>query len=501
MSGAVKQLAVVAVAVAVASFTGGAGGFFATSLGVGATTATVLGSIAGAVVAAVAGKAIGLGKVNIEDAQPISSYATSSLSNETNNNNVVPTIYGETRVGGNRVFADLVADADLYEIIAFASHECEDYVSLFAGNELMTQGTGGDTDKWRSDNDNVLAQVYTIKGTPITAITSFSGPSTWNTSNMSSLSFQNITFLDTNVPDGISFIVVHHHFDATNYNQRKQITARIKGKKVRLLTNDTTIGSTPTYSNNPTEIILDFLTDSANFNEIDSKIDVASFFTSKTLNDTNSFSCNLAFTAKTTLSAAIQELKATNRSDLIYSQGIWKIKQDEKNKTIEFAITGDDIISGTFAWSQKKARDIANKIIVSWINPDDQWQTLQEPFEDTDLQASDGRIYTKEVQLRGVTNLPQAQIFSELMLNQFRYTENEAGDRIAVTPLIVKFTTTIKNSALEVGDMGTIDYFELPNIKQFVIMSINTKQSGELDITLREYASTHYKDTNGNFII
>ena len=176
-------------------------------------------------------------------------------------------------------------------------------------------------------------------------------------------------------------------------------------------------------------------------------------------------------------------------------------KQDEKNKSISFSITADDIVSGTFGWSQKKARDIANRVVLSWINPDDQWQTLEASIENTDLQSSDGRVYTKKVQVRGVTNLAQADVFKQLILNQFRYTEDAEGNRINVTPLVVKFTTTIKNSALEVGDMGTIDYFELPNLKQFVIMSINTKQSGELDITLREYAATHYKDTNGNFII
>ena len=197
----------------------------------------------------------------------------------------------------------------------------------------------------------------------------------------------------------------------------------------------------------------------------------------------------------------MQELKSTNRSDLIYSQGFWKIKQDEKQKTVSFNITADDIISGSFNWSQKKARDIANKIIVGWINPADQWQTKQAMIENTDLQASDGRVYTKEVQLRGVTNETQADIFKELILNQFRYTEDTNGDRINVTPLIIKFTTTIKNSELEVGDMGTVDFYELPDVKKFVIMSIFTKQSGELDITLREYAETHYKNTNGNYII
>lgn len=498
-SGGLKQLAVAVVVAVVAYYTG----YYVGPI-YGAAAGAAAGAVAGIAAAVVVGKALGIGKVNLDSIQPIGDYATQALRNQTNNNNVVPTIYGESgNAIGNKVFSDIVSggNAELYEILVFASHECEEYVEVFAGNELMTQGTGGDTDNWRSDSDRLLVKVYTVKGTPIQGISSFSGPSTWNTVSLSALTFQHITFLDSNVPDGISFMVVHHRFSAANYAQRKDVTARIKGKLIRPIISSTVIDPTPIYSNNPAEIILDILTSSEKFNEVDDKIDVPSFFTSKTLNDTNSFSCNLTFTAKANLSANIQEVLASNRSNIIYSQGIWKLKQDEKNKVISFNITADDIIKDTFNWSQKKARDIANKIIVSWINPNESYQTKQTMIENTDLQASDGRVYTKEVQLRGVTNEAQADIIKELILNQFRYTEDTDGNRINVTPLIVRLTTTIKNSALEVGDMGTIDFFQLPDIKKFVIMSIKTKQSGELDLTLIEYADTHYKDTGGNFII
>jgi len=498
MGGAVKQIAVVTVMAIASYYTGG----FIQIL----TGSTLAGAVAGAAaaiaVAAVAGKALGVGQPNLDDTEPISTYATSSLQNVSNNNNVVPVAYGEVRLGGVREFSDLItADNDsLYEIITFTNHEINSFEELFANNELMTQGTGPDTDKWRFANDKILVKVYTVKATPIKAITAYSG-GVWTEANLSSLSFQNTTFLDTDIPDGISFIVVYNKFHTADNNQRKDITARLQGKKIRPINSATEIGITPIYSINPAEIELDFLTDSENFNEDDSKIDIESFYASKLLNVTYGFYCNIAFGAKTNLSAALQEIKATNRSNLIYSQGFWKVKQDEKNKTITFNITGDDIVSGSFSWSQSSARDIGNKVTVSYINPSDQWQTKTSSIENTDLRASDGRIYNKEIQLRGVTNQAQADIIAELSLNQYRYTEDEDGNRINVTPMNMTFTTTIKNSTLEVGDMGTIDYFEIPNIKKLVIMSIRTKQSGELEVIAREYAETHYKDTNGNFII
>ncbi len=502
MGGAVKQLALVVAAVAVAPYASayliGAGGLAVTAGGFYAINALVVGGII-----ALGGKALGLGaaKTNMDDIEPISSYATTSLRNQTNNNNVVPTIYGENRLGGNRVFADVQTggNTNLYEIIVFANHEVNDFVKMFANNEDMTQGTGADTDNWRFANDKILVKVYKVKSTPIKCITSY-GVGTWNESDLSSLTFKNTTFLDTNIPDGVAFAVVHHIYNATDNNQRREITARIQGKLIRSIDSVTTIGSA-TYSNNPAEVVLDFLTDSKNFNESDIKLDIETFYNSKLLCNSYGFTTNITFGSKSNLSAAIQEILATMRGQLIYSQGLWKLKQDEANRSISFEITADDIVSGTFSWSQKKAKDLANKVRVNYIEPTDQWQTKQVEIEDSDLAVSDGREYIKDINLRGVTNQAQADKIKELSLNQFRYTENSSGDRIKVTPLVISFTTTIKNSELEVGDMGTVDYYELPNIKKFVIISIRTKQSGELEISATEYADTHYKDSGGSPII
>ncbi|MCP4986134.1 MAG: hypothetical protein GY928_08730, partial [Colwellia sp.] len=407
MGGAIKQLAVVASVIALATLSGGTsllvGGMFGSTVG-GALLAVEL-----SLIASVVGKALGLGKTNIDDSQPISNYALTSLQNQANNNSVRPIVYGECRLGATRVFSDIQTGgkSHLYEILVFAGHECEEVVKLLADNSEMTQGTGADTDKWRSDSDNLLVQVYTNKPATVQAITSYDG--SWNISNLKDLTFTNGAFLDENLPDNITFAVVHHHYSSSNYTARKPITARIKGKKIRTILSDTELSTTLSYSNNPAEIMLDFLTEQKTFNEADNKIDISSFYTSKLLNDKNAFSCNIAFTSKTNVSAAFQEIKATNRSDAIYSQGVWKIKQDEKQKEVSFNITSSDIISGSFNWSQKKARDIANKIIVTYIEPTDQWQTKKTiPIENTDLIASDGRTYTKEINLRGVTNLAQA---------------------------------------------------------------------------------------------
>lgn len=498
MGSSVKQIAILAVGVAVTIATAGA----ATPL-VGATMAGVLGAVAGAATSYVAGKALGVGKTKLDDSQPISSYATTSLQNATDNNNSVQVVYGKCRIGGNRVYADIQtgSNSNLYEIIVFAGHEINGYIELLADNKLMTQGVGVDVDKWRHNNDKILVKTYTKKpATPIKAISSYSG-GVYTEVDLSSLTMQNNNFLDVNLPSDCAFIVVHHIYDATLNNSRQTINGIIEGKLIRTITNSTTINNTLSYSNNPSEIVLDLLTANNTFNEDDTKIDISSFYNSKTLNNTNSFTCNIAFTSSSALSACMEEILATFRGQLIYSQGLWKLKQDSRTRPITFQITENDIIVNTFAWTQKKAIEIANKIVVSYIEPTDQWQSRKTTIENTSLITSDGREYVKELTLRGVTNLTQANKIKELTLNQFRYTQDELGNRINVTPLTVGFTTTIKNAGLEVGDYGSLDYYELPTIKNFVILSIITKQSGELEVVMQEVADTHYKNTSNSYII
>ena len=486
MGDSIKSLATVAI------------GFIANIVLPGA--GTFLGAALRGLVTMVAGKVIGAGD-DMDSAQDVGSYATSNLTNDTNNNAIVPIIYGKARVGGNRVFADLEdngTDNDhVFEIIVFAGHEINAFIEMFADNVTMFQGAT-QTNCFRVDTNKVFVNVYTVKPTGnIQAITSYnSGTDTYTLTDLNSITMQNTQFLDASLPSGTAFAVVHHIYDATDNNNRKNITAVLEGKKIRTITDAETISTTTSYSNNPAEIALDFLTDSLNFNESDSKIDIAEFYTSKVFNNNNFYECNIAFTAKTNLSSAFQEVLATFRGQIVYSQGIWKLKQDRPARVSTFNIRHEDIISGTFNWSQKKSKDIANKVILYYIDPDDEWQTKEVSVQDDKLIASDGREYIKELTLRGVTNEAQATKIAQLILNQFRYSEDENGDRIKVSPLVVSFTTTIKNPELEVGDLGKIYYYELPNEKDFVIVSVKTKMSGELEITALETADTHYYDDN-----
>ena len=82
-----------------------------------------------------------------------------------------------------------------------------------------------------------------------------------------------------------------------------------------------------------------------------------------------------------------------------------------------------------------------------------------------------------------------------------RYTEDDIGTRVKQTPLALSFSTTVKNAHLEVGDVITIDSDLLDRDRKFMILSVETDQSGLIQISTREYCETHYKDSSGTYLI
>ena len=111
------------------------------------------------------------------------------------------------------------------------------------------------------------------------------------------------------------------------------------------------------------------------------------------------------------------------------------------------------------------------------------------------------QIIEKILDVKAVTNTTQAEELAEITLNASRYTEDSSGNRVKQTPLICDFATTIKHADLEVGDIITIEHDLLDRNRKFMILSLETDQSGLIEVSAREYAETHYKDSSGTYII
>ena len=69
------------------------------------------------------------------------------------------------------------------------------------------------------------------------------------------------------------------------------------------------------------------------------------------------------------------------------------------------------------------------------------------------------------------------------------------------TPLAISFATSVKNAHLEVGDVIALNHTLLDRVRKFLLLSTMTDQSGVVQISAREYAETHFKNSSGSYLI
>lgn len=475
-------------------------GTFAAVAGMGAMALTAAVSMVGA---SIAGSALSPDIPDLGDLSGSDTYAGQKIQSSRNNTGTVSQVYGFHRLAGNIIYQKANAaytgnsaangyNRDYWSIIVFAGHTVEDVTSMYAALDLMTSlGTN------KFSTEHIHVKWYDASATPISVHdVDFVVNDTGTTQAGSTLSLT-----DVDIPADCAFMAVHQVFDGSqNKNiQLNTVTVEVEGKKIRTITNASTISTSTSYSNNPAEIILDLL--GTGLNIPDSKIDIASFYDVKTKCNTNGWTANLALIQQANIQSILEEILSTFRGQIIHSEDTWKLKVDSKNQTSVDTFTADDIINNTLNITMRGSKDIFNRLRLKYINPTDEWLASQVVIEDTELQGFEGQVIEKILDIKAVTNTAQANDLAEITLNTSRYSEASNGDRIKQTPLICNFSTTIKHAELEVGDVITIDHDLLDRVRKFMILSLETDQSGLIQVAAREYAETHYKDTSGNYLI
>ena len=497
MGKAVKKIVAVAAIVAAPVI----GGIIAPALGISVAVATAAVSLVGA---SLAGSALAPDIPDLGDLGGSDAHAGQKLEATKNNTGSVPIVYGKHRLAGNVIYQkannDYTSDdaskgynRDYWSIVVLAGHEINDIVKMFSDLDEMTS-LG--SNKYALEYQHVKWYNASSTATSIHDV-DFVVNDTGTTQAGSTLGLD-----DVDIPANCTYLAVHEVFDGQQ-NKNTNITtivAELEGKKIRTITDSSTISTTTSYSNNPAEIVLDIMANGG-LSIPDSKIDIASFYTAKTNCNTYGWSCNLALIQQSNVQSIIQEVLSTFRGQIIHSEDSWKLKGDAKSQTSVATLTDDDIINNSLNITMRGSKDIFNKVRLKYINPTDEWLAAQVEIEDTALQDLEGQIIEKILDIKAVTNTTQANKLAEITLNASRYTEDALGNRIKQTPLICNFATTVKHANLEVGDVITLDHDLLDRNRKFMILSLETDQSGLIQVNAREYAETHYKDTTGTYII
>ena len=144
------------------------------------------------------------------------------------------------------------------------------------------------------------------------------------------------------------------------------------------------------------------------------------------------------------------------------------------------ALTSDDIMGNSLSMSMAGSSALANKMILKYINPGDDYLSAQVVRDDTALQTYDGKVIQKTLDIKGINNTTHANKLCEIALNSLRYSEDASGNRVKQTPLAISFSTSVKNAHLEVGDVFSLNHTLLDRVRKFLILATSTDQSGIL---------------------
>lgn len=303
------------------------------------------------------------------------------------------------------------------------------------------------------------------------------------------------------IPEDVTFLAVHQVFngDESKNTMLKNITIQTLGKSMRVF-NATSYTATTTRDGNPVNILADLLIDGLKVDESD--LDVASFYAAQEMVNSYGLHGGLVLFQQANIQGYIQEALAMMRGSLTYSDGKWKLYADLAHSTPIKTLTEDDIVVNTLSASHPGNDQIFNKLTFKYVDSEQEWLSGSVVAQDTTLETDnfDGQRITKSVEAKGIINAADAAKLAKSILNTTRYTEDDSGSRLKITPLVVSFATTVKHCDLEVSDKITIQHSIFDRDRHFIILSIQTDQSGLISITARETCATHYVDEVGNNI-
>ena len=377
-------------------------------------------------------------------------FETGVLLNKQSNDANIPVIYGERLIGGVRVFVETSGTDNTYLYVALVMSEGEinsieevrvdDKVVTWAS--ALTDGTevevGSGDSNFYKDSESLI-KIEPHFGTDGQSASSIlSTLSNWGSNHKLS---------------GIAYLALRFKWNQDVFSGIPKIQAKIKGKKV-VAYNSSLVAQTPAFSTNPAWCLLDYLTNSRYGKGLTtSEINLQSFYTASQVcetqvtpysgaSDINIFDTNAVLDTSKKLLENVRELLKGCRGYLPYTQGKYNLII-ETTGSASITLTEDDIIGGYNLQTPAK-NEKYNRVIVSYVNPDRNFQVDEvqfPPIDDSGLPSADRHATMKTDDggflLEGrfefgkvITNTYQAEEMAEVIL---RRTRNSARLSINVS--------------------------------------------------------------------
>ncbi len=422
------------------------------------------------------------------------------LLNKQSNNACVPVVYGERLVGGTRVFIETSGTDNTYLYVALVLSEGEvnsieqirvdDKVVTFDG--ALTHGTvrevaSSDSNFYKDSTSHI--QIQAFMGTDDQVASSVLTPlSSWGSNHRLR---------------GICYLALRFKWNQDVFGGIPTVQAKVKGKKIVTLASNLS-EQTASFSTNPAFCLLDYLRNERYGKGIaTSSLDLQSFYDASQVcvtqvtpfsggSDINLFDCNAVVDTSKKVIDNVRDIIKGMRGYLPYVQGKYKLVI-ETTGTASVSLTEDDIIGG-YALASPTKNSKFNRVIVSFINPDRNFQVDEiqfPPIDDSGLASADqhatmktadgGFLLEHRADFRTITSPYQAEEMAEIILRRSRES------------LGLSINCGFKAYELHIGDIVNVTLSSLGfSSKAFRVLSMTFREDYTIDLNLVEYQASHY---------
>ena len=436
------------------------------------------------------------------------------LLNKTAANGQIPVIYGTRKVGGTLAFLETSGTDNqyLYMALILGEGEIDDITSIFVNdNEVTFDGDLSDnTERNVASSDS---NYYKDSASLITVRPHYGTDDQSACSLLSTLS----SWTSNHRLRGVAYLSLRFEWNSDAFGSIPTVNAIVKGKKIYNPNLDGTktggtgshredTSSTWEYSDNPVYQLLDYLRNERyGMGIANSYFDsnYADWQTAGDICDTNITPYSGASQIDLIDSHAVVDTSQKvidnvnkfltgSRSFLNYSAGKYKITV-ESSGSASITLTEDNIIGG-IGVSSKNKNERYNRVIVTFINPNKNYQVDEAqfpPVDETGLSSADQHATMKTadggILLEGRFDMPtltspyQAQEMAEIILRRSRSS--------------LDVTLTADGNAIDliVGDIVNITH-ATPSFsaKPFRVLSTTINPDSSVSLQLTEHQDSYY---------
>ena len=422
------------------------------------------------------------------------------LLNKQSNDATIPIVYGERLVGGTRVFIETSGtdNTHLYVCLVLCEGEINGITEIRVDDKVVTF-TGAMADNTQRTVATSDSNFYKDSTSHITIEPHFGTDGQSASSLLSELS----SWGSNHKLSGVCYLALKFKWNQDIYSGIPRVQAKVQGKKVVTLASNLS-EQTASFSTNPAFCLLDYLRNERYGKGIaTTDIDLQSFYDASQLcvtqvtpfsgaSQINIFDTNVVLDTSRKVIENVRDLLGACRGFLPFVGGKYNLIV-ETTGSASITLDEDDIIGGYNLASPDKNNKY-NRVIVSYVNPDRNFQVDQAqfpPIDDSSLPSADQHSTMKTADggflLEGrfdfptITNTYQAEEMAEIILRRSR----EA--------LALDITVGFNAYELAIGDIVNITHSSLGfSSKAFRVMNMTFNEDFTVKLMLVEHQDSHY---------